>query len=305
VSEDPVKDGVNWYVYCGNNPLGFIDPTGLVYVPNDMSGATDEQKIDYSMYLFKQHIQTLYSIEADKYPGTKPIMNPIKFDGDLFTYIDNVNVFGNVAGDGLLAGAASVWNFAAYAANQPFQLLDNTDKLITKLDDQIPDSWSLSGGGLKQDLFVLWLYIGFNPLETGMAVTSAKHYMTKLKADVVSWRHGSNDATGVSGANNINAGSTLNSKLSAIETAQQNAAQVRVLPDGRIRYYTAEVSATKIGPTRGASYVTEWDPKTNTVRSWMESYNQTGDVIRVHPKMINGQAVTSQHYPPTAAEVGQ
>ena len=29
VSEDPIKDGNNWYVYCGNNPILFIDTTGL------------------------------------------------------------------------------------------------------------------------------------------------------------------------------------------------------------------------------------------------------------------------------------
>jgi RHS repeat-associated protein len=29
ISEDPAKDGSNWYIYCGNNPLVFIDPTGL------------------------------------------------------------------------------------------------------------------------------------------------------------------------------------------------------------------------------------------------------------------------------------
>jgi RHS repeat-associated protein len=34
---DPVKAGVNWYVYCGNNPLRYIDPTGL----------TDEENYDY------------------------------------------------------------------------------------------------------------------------------------------------------------------------------------------------------------------------------------------------------------------
>lgn len=26
---DPVKDGMNWYVYCSNNPLRYMDPDGL------------------------------------------------------------------------------------------------------------------------------------------------------------------------------------------------------------------------------------------------------------------------------------
>ena len=28
-SEDPAKDGGNWYVYCGGDPIKFIDPNGL------------------------------------------------------------------------------------------------------------------------------------------------------------------------------------------------------------------------------------------------------------------------------------
>ena len=28
-TEDPAKDGLNWYAYCGNNPVMFIDPSGL------------------------------------------------------------------------------------------------------------------------------------------------------------------------------------------------------------------------------------------------------------------------------------
>src|SRR5690554_5034456 len=28
ITEDSAKDGVNWYVYCGNNPLRYVDPTG-------------------------------------------------------------------------------------------------------------------------------------------------------------------------------------------------------------------------------------------------------------------------------------
>ncbi|CAG9000314.1 MAG: hypothetical protein CENE_02309 [Candidatus Celerinatantimonas neptuna] len=56
--------------------------------------------------------------------------------------------------------------------------------------------------------------------------------------------------------------------------------------------------------TRGASFVTEHNTKTGGVRQWMESYNQAGKVNRVHPKSINGQTVNSQHYPPTARELG-
>ena len=28
--EDPAKDGLNWYVYCGGNPVNFWDPTGTI-----------------------------------------------------------------------------------------------------------------------------------------------------------------------------------------------------------------------------------------------------------------------------------
>jgi hypothetical protein len=28
-SLDPARDGLNWYVYCANNPIAFVDPTGL------------------------------------------------------------------------------------------------------------------------------------------------------------------------------------------------------------------------------------------------------------------------------------
>jgi RHS repeat-associated protein len=29
-TEDPIRDGQNWYAYCGNNPMTYTDPTGLL-----------------------------------------------------------------------------------------------------------------------------------------------------------------------------------------------------------------------------------------------------------------------------------
>ncbi len=99
-------------------------------------------------------------------------------------------------------------------------------------------------------------------------------------------------------ASGANAKPALRSKLSALEQAQAEAVTTKTLPDGRIRYYTEEIPARTEGPTRGASFVTEYNPATGSARQWMESYDQSGNVIRVHPKSINGQPVMGQHYPP-------
>jgi len=32
ITEDPIRSGLNWYTYCGNNPVMFVDPQGLVSV---------------------------------------------------------------------------------------------------------------------------------------------------------------------------------------------------------------------------------------------------------------------------------
>jgi len=38
MSEDPAQDGLNWYVYCGNNPVMYIDPLGLYSLQYDEDG---------------------------------------------------------------------------------------------------------------------------------------------------------------------------------------------------------------------------------------------------------------------------
>ena len=104
-------------------------------------------------------------------------------------------------------------------------------------------------------------------------------------------------------AKNANAAEALNKKLKALEDAQRTANRTETLPDGRVRYYEKERPANNPGPTRGSSFVTEYNPNNGNVRQWNESYDHAGNVNRVHPKSINGQTVNAQHYPPTKNEL--
>ena len=42
ITEDPARDGINWYVYVLNNPLRFIDPSGLELKINSVDGSLDD-----------------------------------------------------------------------------------------------------------------------------------------------------------------------------------------------------------------------------------------------------------------------
>ena len=50
INEDPIRDGLNWYAYCGNNPINRIDPWGLAsFMVNIIAGiGTDTPETAYS-----------------------------------------------------------------------------------------------------------------------------------------------------------------------------------------------------------------------------------------------------------------
>ena len=67
----------------------------------------------------------------------------------------------------------------------------------------------------------------------------------------------------------MNASVALDTKMRALSNAQADVnATIRELSDGRIRYYRAEKPSSTPGPTRGASFVTEYNSKTGQVRTW-------------------------------------
>jgi hypothetical protein len=144
--------------------------------------------------------------------------------------------------------------------------------------------------------------INSNPIRPGLPVkiNTVKSKVSSSKPRVTNQQQATSSSHN---ASSVNAQANLSNKLSALETAQKNAVKTEMLPGGRIRYYTKERPATKIGPTRSSSYVTEYNPDTGQVRSWIENYSHDGNINRVHPKMLDGQVLEAQHYPPTQAEL--
>ena len=75
INVDPVQDGTNWYVYCNNNPLSFVDPTGLY---ENYPGGGKEGEEEYSG-MHNEHdlnniVKDFYNREKDAYNlkfGTK------------------------------------------------------------------------------------------------------------------------------------------------------------------------------------------------------------------------------------------
>ena len=104
-------------------------------------------------------------------------------------------------------------------------------------------------------------------------------------------------------AHNVNAREALIHKLDKLAKLETEAVQIKILPDGRIRYYEIEKLANKLGKTRGSAMVWEHNPKTGQLRSWYESRDHFGKVNRIHTKTISGHNVQGQHYPPTGKEL--
>jgi RHS repeat-associated protein len=66
INEDPARDGMNWYAYAGNNPLRYLDPTGLEQAEG-ASGLDDASDISLLEYVNLQ--QDSYSEESTEVIG--------------------------------------------------------------------------------------------------------------------------------------------------------------------------------------------------------------------------------------------
>ena len=72
ISEDPVKDGSNWYVYCANNPVMMIDPWGEdAYIIYDINGESGDHK-----HQFEDEAK-IKQAELEKTWGTNVYLLPV------------------------------------------------------------------------------------------------------------------------------------------------------------------------------------------------------------------------------------
>jgi len=68
ITEDPIRDHLNWYTYCINNPIMFIDPSGLYHTEGQRSvneDFIDRFLIEYEVLRVLEMSQTEYLFLTD------------------------------------------------------------------------------------------------------------------------------------------------------------------------------------------------------------------------------------------------
>ncbi len=73
ITEDPAKDGLNWYVFCSNNPVRLVDSTGTVAEMNEK----DFKRVEtYTQNMFGKEASLVYEVSDGIYSVTD-----VKYDG--------------------------------------------------------------------------------------------------------------------------------------------------------------------------------------------------------------------------------
>jgi RHS repeat-associated protein len=72
ITEDPAKHGTNWYVYCENNPLKYVDPNGLS-PQHTNSNMAEKKDIDMSAGMNSGSVE---KVEESKYKSDPEMLKP-------------------------------------------------------------------------------------------------------------------------------------------------------------------------------------------------------------------------------------
>ncbi len=94
ITEDPARHGVNWFVYCNNNPLRHTDPTGLAPVICDDINGQPVVAIPGKDIKSETYIEVVRNVDPQSYQGNNPPKfyqdaNSIKIRGQTIYKIDS------------------------------------------------------------------------------------------------------------------------------------------------------------------------------------------------------------------------
>ncbi len=170
ITEDPIKDGLNWYVYCGNNPVNFVDPLGLKIVPlteiaaerglsvswNGESGENWEVTVaGHSITLNYQHTDGDWHLKLDDFAQSGDVLSLHSADNKV--YIDD-SLFNCSINDGSwveeikfewYVGAAVA---GAKAPSLAKGIIASLTPSTPKIAEQIPKAERI-GSALKADVY--------------------------------------------------------------------------------------------------------------------------------------------------------
>ena len=83
MSEDPIKDGTNWYSYCAGNPVMFVDPLGLK--------SSTKASISSKKEILKQYNDGVIEETVNKLLKEQNCTNP---DQDkIYSYINEIKLY--------------------------------------------------------------------------------------------------------------------------------------------------------------------------------------------------------------------
>jgi hypothetical protein len=129
---------------------------------------------DLAIYDLAQSLgdMSIMAAYADAFYGSdRDYLEPLFSNKPGTPKIGDINT-GNAIADVVLASLAGIVNLGAAVIDYPADLLNATDTAVTMLDDAISDEYSLTGYGLKEDLYVFSLFTGMN---AGQIVTALEH----------------------------------------------------------------------------------------------------------------------------------
>ena len=304
---------VNPYAYVGSRPLNAVDPTGNFAIVFSFSGSTVADSVEFNLGpigLMAMVIQWGMNSYVPQ-PPTASVL-PGTSAQSANTPCGAGGFVGQCTGGGIYPGATPGFNPLGLNGNprsaDPSPPAPDLSHTLSSIAIDIAISFIPYVGQTKgvYDAYKVFQDPNATALDKAAAAIGVLPGGKLVGAAGKLFRVAARAANEFRvGAKSVNAADALTRKLSALEKAQAGAARTRSLPDGRMRYYGPETTAGTAGATRGASLVTEYNPRTGQVRQWMESYDHAGTVTRVHPKMIDGQIVDSLHYPPTGTELAR